>query len=54
MNIAGKLRRRGSRVHVRHVAEVLAGMTAEVPPIGEAAGDAVPGDAGEPAAGAGS
>src|SRR5262249_39733284 len=27
MNMAGKLRRRGSKVEVRHVAEVLAGMT---------------------------
>jgi L-lactate dehydrogenase complex protein LldE len=36
MNIAGKLRRLGSEVRARHVAEVLAGMTAEVPPIAEA------------------
>jgi L-lactate dehydrogenase complex protein LldE len=35
MNIAGKLQRKGSPVRVRHVAEVLAGMTEE-PPIGEA------------------
>jgi L-lactate dehydrogenase complex protein LldE len=34
LNIAGKLHRRGRRVEVRHVAEVLAGMTGEVPPIG--------------------
>jgi L-lactate dehydrogenase complex protein LldE len=34
LNIAGKLHRRGRRVEVRHVAEVLAGMTEEVPPIG--------------------
>jgi L-lactate dehydrogenase complex protein LldE len=34
MNIAGKLQRTGRRIHVRHVAEVLAGM-AEGPPIGE-------------------
>src|SRR5437763_4161109 len=34
LNIAGKLSRRGSRVEVRHVAEVLAGMAGEVPPIG--------------------
>jgi L-lactate dehydrogenase complex protein LldE len=34
LNIAGKLHRRGRRVEVRHIAEVLAGMTAEVPPIG--------------------
>ena len=33
MNIAGKLSREGERIAVRHVAEVLAGMTAE-PPIG--------------------
>jgi L-lactate dehydrogenase complex protein LldE len=35
MNIAGKLQRKGSPIRVRHVAEVLAGMTEE-PPIGEA------------------
>ncbi|HEY3911167.1 MAG TPA: (Fe-S)-binding protein [Stellaceae bacterium] len=34
LNIAGKLTRRGQSIEVRHVAEVLAGMTAEVPPIG--------------------
>ncbi len=34
MNMAGKLKRRGSRVKTRHVAEVLAGMTCE-PAIGE-------------------
>ena len=34
MNIAGKLTREGRAVEVRHVAEVLAGMTDE-PPIGE-------------------
>ena len=33
MNMAGKLRRQGSKVEVRHVAEVLAGMT-DKPPIG--------------------
>jgi L-lactate dehydrogenase complex protein LldE len=33
MNIAGRLARLGSRIEVRHVAEVLAGATAE-PPIG--------------------
>ncbi len=33
MNMAGKLKRQGSSVEVRHVAEVLAGMT-ETPPIG--------------------
>ncbi len=39
MNIAGKLQRRGSTVHVRHVAEVLADMTHDTPPIGEAPGE---------------
>jgi L-lactate dehydrogenase complex protein LldE len=34
LNIAGKLYRQGRRVEVRHVAEVLAGMAEEVPPIG--------------------
>lgn len=34
MNMAGKLKREGSRIEVRHVAEVLAGMT-EQPAIGE-------------------
>jgi L-lactate dehydrogenase complex protein LldE len=34
LNMAGKLSRRGRPVEVRHIAEVLAGMTAEVPPIG--------------------
>jgi L-lactate dehydrogenase complex protein LldE len=34
LNIAGKLFRQGRRVEVRHIAEVLAGLTAEVPPIG--------------------
>ena len=33
MNMAGKLSRQGSKVQVRHVAEVLAGMT-DTPPIG--------------------
>ena len=32
MNMAGKLKRQGSKVEVRHVAEVLAGMT-DTPPI---------------------
>jgi len=36
LNIAGKLHRRGRRVEVRHVAEVLAGMTGDVSPIGVA------------------
>ncbi len=34
LNMAGRLSREGSAVQVRHVAEVLAGMTGEVPPIG--------------------
>ena len=34
MNMAGKLKREGSRVRARHVAEVLAGM-ADQPAIGE-------------------
>ncbi len=34
LNMAGKLKRQGSNVQVRHVAEVLAGMT-DLPPIGE-------------------
>jgi L-lactate dehydrogenase complex protein LldE len=38
LNMAGKLKREGSAIHVRHVAEVLANMTGEVPPIGEARG----------------
>jgi len=37
MNMAGKLKRQGSAVQVRHVAEVLAGMTGE-PPIAEGTG----------------
>ncbi len=36
MNMAGRLSRLGHQVKVRHVAEVLAGMTDVVPPIGEA------------------
>jgi L-lactate dehydrogenase complex protein LldE len=32
--MAGKLTRRGATVEVRHVAEVLAGMTGTVAPIG--------------------
>jgi L-lactate dehydrogenase complex protein LldE len=34
LNIAGRLSREGLRIEVRHVAEVLADMTAETPPIG--------------------
>ena len=36
LNIAGRLQREGHRTKVRHVAEVLAGMTGKVPPIGRA------------------
>jgi len=36
LNMAGRLQREGSAVKVRHVAEVLAGMTDDLPPIGEA------------------
>jgi L-lactate dehydrogenase complex protein LldE len=35
MNIAGRLKREGHSTKVRHVAEVLAGMTDDLPPIGE-------------------
>jgi L-lactate dehydrogenase complex protein LldE len=41
MNMAGKMHREGRTVKVRHVAEVLAGMT-DMPPIGEAAKEAKP------------
>jgi L-lactate dehydrogenase complex protein LldE len=41
LNMAGKLARLGKELRVRHVAEVLAGMTETVPPIG--AGSAAPG-----------
>jgi L-lactate dehydrogenase complex protein LldE len=34
LNIAGKLSRQGRSMEVRHIAEVLAGMTGETPPIG--------------------
>jgi L-lactate dehydrogenase complex protein LldE len=37
LNIAGRLKREGSPVKVRHVAEVLAGRTDAAPAIGEAA-----------------
>jgi len=37
LNMAGRLKREGSPVQVRHVAEVLAGMTGDVAPIAEAA-----------------
>ena len=36
LNMAGRLSREGRPVRVRHVAEVLAGMTGEAPPIGAA------------------
>ena len=39
MNMAGKMQREGRAIKVRHVAEVLAGMTDD-PPIGEAQGGA--------------
>jgi len=35
LNMAGRLERQGSPIKVRHVAEVLAGMTNDVPPIGQ-------------------
>jgi L-lactate dehydrogenase complex protein LldE len=38
LNMAGRLRREGAPVKVRHVAEVLAGTAADVAPIGEAKG----------------
>lgn len=38
LNMSGKLKRQGQAVKARHVAEVLAGMTDKVPPIGEAKG----------------
>ena len=36
LNIAGKLHRQGRPVEVRHIAEILAGMTETAPPIGAA------------------
>ena len=39
LNMAGKLHRQGRSVRVRHVAEVLADMSAELPPIGVPAED---------------
>ena len=38
LNMAGRLSREGSPVRVRDVAEVLAGMTGDVPPIAAARG----------------
>ncbi|WP_448192121.1 (Fe-S)-binding protein [Azospirillum sp. sgz301742] len=37
LNMAGKLKRQGSAVKVRHVAEVLSGLADETPPIGDTA-----------------
>jgi L-lactate dehydrogenase complex protein LldE len=37
LNMAGKLKRQGSAVKVRHVAEVLSGLADEAPPIGDTA-----------------
>jgi len=47
MNIAGRLKRRGAAMEVRHVAEILADMAGEVPPIAsrDAGGDGKKGDA---------
>ena len=36
LNMAGRLKREGSPVKVRHVAEILAGIEQDLPPIGEA------------------
>jgi L-lactate dehydrogenase complex protein LldE len=36
LNMAGRLKREGAEIRVRHVAEVLAGMTDQVAPIGDA------------------
>lgn len=38
LNIAGRLKRQGHPTRVRHVAEVLAGMDTQLPPIGEVPG----------------
>ena len=35
LNMAGRLKREASPIKVRHVAEVLAGITGDLPPIGE-------------------
>ena len=35
LNIAGRLKREGHATQARHIAEVLAGMTGQLPPIGE-------------------
>jgi L-lactate dehydrogenase complex protein LldE len=39
LNMAGRLKREGSSVKVRHVAEVLAGITRDAAPIGDAKKD---------------
>jgi len=38
MNMAGRMQREGSKTSARHIAEVLADMTVDTPPIGEAGG----------------
>jgi L-lactate dehydrogenase complex protein LldE len=38
MNIAGRMTRKGKTVEVRHIAEVLAGMTDDLPPISQGGG----------------
>ena len=38
LNMAGRLKRENSPIQTRHIAEVLAGMTNDVPPIGEGRG----------------
>ena len=38
LNMAGRLKRENSPIRTRHIAEVLAGMTSDVPPIGEGRG----------------
>jgi L-lactate dehydrogenase complex protein LldE len=38
LNMAGRLKRENSPIQTRHIAEVLAGMTHDVPPIGEGRG----------------
>jgi L-lactate dehydrogenase complex protein LldE len=37
LNMAGRLSRNGASIEVRHVAEVLAGMTSDTPAIGKPA-----------------
>jgi L-lactate dehydrogenase complex protein LldE len=39
LNIAGRMTREGRAVAVRHVAEILAGMSGDTPPIGRGAGE---------------